>query len=88
MRYLILFFIYSRPDRVVPFPTVDLSYLVRFGSGQNLSHGGIPDVVHPGFPTADSDVGSFSRGRTGDSDSTGSEGTIGRLEIEDSTGSD
>ena len=26
----------------------------------------IQDVVHLGFPTADSDVGSFSRGRTGD----------------------
>ena len=48
----------------------------------------IQDVVHLGFPTADSDVGSFSRGRTGDSDSTGSEGMIGRLRNPDSTGSD
>lgn len=57
---------YSRPDRVVRFFTVDISYLVRFRTDPNLFHGGIPDVVHLGFPIADSDVGSFSRGRTGD----------------------
>ena len=56
MSYLILFFIYRRPDRVIQFPTVDLSYLVRFGSVQNLSHSGIPDVVHPDFPTADKKI--------------------------------
>ena len=57
---------YRRSDRVVRFFTVDISYLVRFGTDPDLFHGGIPDVVHSGFPTADSDVGSFSRGRTGD----------------------
>ena len=57
---------YSRPDRVVRFFTVDISYLVRFGTDPDLFHSMIQDVVHPGFPTADSDVRSFSRGRTGD----------------------
>ena len=100
MSYLILFFIYSRPDRVVPFPTVDLSHLVRFGSVQNLSHSGIPDVVHLCFQTADKKIQTGrsedrfdskniqERRLRSDSDSTGSEGTIGRLEIQDSTGSD
>ena len=56
MSYLILFFIYRRSDRVVPFSVVGLSYLIRFGSVPNLSHSGIPDVVHLGFPTADKKI--------------------------------